>query len=89
MEKKKYQLHPEVEKTLAAYSASFNAPYKLYDTTKMLDISFDNFEVDGKSYPLSYVSFENDWEAESDPAIRRAAFQCFFSKTKRISTYDC
>ncbi|SES08838.1 oligoendopeptidase F [Psychrobacillus sp. OK032] len=93
LEKKKYQLHPEVEKTLAAYSASFNAPYKLYDTTKMLDISFDNFEVDGKSYPLSYVSFENDWEAESDPAVRRAAFQAFSAKLKEYQhttakTYD-
>jgi len=77
LKKKKYQLHPEVEKTLAAYSASFGAPYKLYDTTKMLDISFDNFEVDGKEYPLSYVSFENDWEAESDPVKRRAAFEAF------------
>ncbi|MER2089312.1 MAG: oligoendopeptidase F, partial [Sporosarcina sp.] len=28
--KKKYQLHPEVEKTLAAYSSTFNAPYGLY-----------------------------------------------------------
>lgn len=93
LEKKKYQLHPEVEKTLAAYSASFNAPYKLYNTTKMQDISFDDFEVDGKSYPLSYVSYENDWEAESDPAIRRAAFQSFSAKLKEYQhttaiTYD-
>ncbi|WP_144513158.1 oligoendopeptidase F [Bacillus sp. FJAT-22090] len=93
LKKKKHQLHPEVEKTLAAYSASFNAPYKLYDTTKMLDISFDNFEVDGKSYPLSYVSFENDWEAETDPAIRRAAFNAFSKKLKEYQhttakTYD-
>ncbi|MFJ8064821.1 oligoendopeptidase F [Psychrobacillus sp. NPDC096426] len=93
LKKKKYQLHPEVEKTLAAYSASFNAPYKLYNTTKMQDISFDNFEVGGKSYPLSYVSFENDWEAESDPAIRRAAFQSFSAKLKEYQhttaiTYD-
>lgn len=93
LEKKKYQLHPEVEKTLAAYSASFNAPYKLYNTTKMQDISFENFEVDGKSYPLSYVSFENDWEAESDPAIRRAAFESFSKKLKEYqhttaTTYD-
>ncbi|WP_342600952.1 oligoendopeptidase F [Psychrobacillus sp. FSL H8-0483] len=93
LQKKKYQLHPEVEKTLAAYSASFSAPYKLYDTTKMLDISFDNFEVNGETYPLSYVSFENDWEAESDPAIRRAAFDSFSAKLKEYQhttakTYD-
>lgn len=93
LKKKKYQLHPEVEKTLAAYSASFGAPYKLYDTTKMLDISFDNFKVDGKEYPLSYVSFENDWEAESDTEIRRAAFDAFSKKLKKYQyttakTYD-
>ena len=44
----------------------------------MVDMSFDNFEVDGKSYPLSYVSFENDWEGETDTDKRRAAFQCIF-----------
>ncbi|WP_427138746.1 oligoendopeptidase F [Psychrobacillus psychrodurans] len=93
LKKKKYQLHPEVEKTLAAYSASFGAPYKLYDTTKMLDISFDNFEVNGQEYPLSYVSFENDWEAESDPEKRRAAFDAFSKKLREYQhttakTYD-
>lgn len=91
--KKQYQLHPEVEKTLAAYSTTFNAPYKLYDTTKMIDIAFENFEVDGKSYPLSYVSFENDWEAETDTAVRRAAFNAFSAKLKdyqhtTAKTYD-
>lgn len=91
--KKQYQLHPEVEKTLAAYSATFNGPYKLYDTTKMLDITFDNFEVNGSSYPLSYVLFENDWEAESSTEVRRAAFKAFSSKLKEYQhttakTYD-
>ena len=65
----------------------------LYDTTKMVDLSFDNFEVDGKSYPLSYVSFENDWEGETDTAIRRTAFHAFSSKLKEYQhttavTYD-
>ena len=91
--KKQYQLHPEVEKTLAAFSTTFNAPYKLYDTTKMVDISFDNFEVNGKSYPLSHVSFENDWEGETNTAIRRTAFHAFSSKLKEYQhttavTYD-
>ncbi|TQR20764.1 oligoendopeptidase F [Psychrobacillus vulpis] len=91
--KKQYQLHPEVEKTLAALSSTFSAPYKLYDTTKMIDIAFDNFEVNGKSYPLSYVSFENDWESESNTELRRAAFEAFSSKLKEYQhttakTYD-
>lgn len=93
LRKKEYQLHPEAEKTLAAYSATFNAPYGLYNTTKMVDLSFEDFEVNGQSYPLSYVSFEGDWEAEPDAEIRRAAFDAFSKKLKdyqhtTAKTYD-
>ena len=91
--KKDHQLHPEVEKTLAAFSSTFNGPYGLYNTTKMVDMSFDDFEVDGKSYPLSYVTFEGDWESEADTAKRRAAFEAFSAKLKdyqhtTAKTYD-
>ncbi len=91
--KKDYQLHPEVEKTLAAYSSTFNGPYGLYNTTKMVDMAFEDFEVDGKSYPLSYVTFEGDWESEPDTAVRRAAFEAFSAKLKEYQhttakTYD-
>jgi len=91
--KKEHQLHPEVEKTLAAFSATFDGPYELYNTTKMVDIDFNNFEVDGKSYPMSYVSFEGDWESEPNTKIRRAAFQSFSSKLSEYQqttakTYD-
>lgn len=82
---KPHQLHPEVEKTLAAYSSSFSAPYGLYNTTKMVDLSFEDFEVNGKKYPLSYVSFEGDWEAETDTEVRRAAFDSF---SKQIKNYQ-
>ncbi|MEK3889097.1 oligoendopeptidase F [Bacillus sp. FSL K6-3431] len=91
--KKQYQLHPEVEKTLAAFSSTFDGPYDLYNTTKMVDLSFDDFEVNGKSYPLSYVSFEGDWESEPNTEIRRAAFEAFSNQLKdyqhtTAKTYD-
>jgi len=91
--KKEYQLHPEVEKTLAAFSTTFDAPYELYNSTKMADMAFDNFEAGGKSYPMSYVSFEGDWESETDTDIRRAAFESFSTKLKdyqqtTAKTYD-
>ncbi|TWT24782.1 oligoendopeptidase F [Planomicrobium sp. CPCC 101110] len=91
--KKRYQLHPEVEKTLAAYSSTFSAPYGLYNTTKMVDMKFEDFEVNGKNYPLSYVSFEGDWEAETNVELRRAAFNAFSDKLKdyqhtTAKTYD-
>lgn len=91
--KKNYQLHPEVEKTLAAFSSTFDGPYGLYNTTKMVDMAFDDFEVDGQKYPLSYVSFEGNWESEADTAKRRAAFKAFSRKLKdyqhtTAKTYD-
>lgn len=90
---KDYQLHPEVEKTLAAFSSTFSGPYGLYNTTKMVDMSFDDFEADGQKYPLSYVSFEGDWESEANTAKRRAAFESFSTKLKdyqhtTAKTYD-
>lgn len=90
---KPHKLHPEVEKTLAAFSSTFNAPYGLYNTTKLVDMKFDDFEVDGEKYPLSYVSFEGDWETEPDTAKRRAAYEAFYTKLKdyqhtTAKTYD-
>lgn len=91
--KKPHQLHPEVEKALAAYSSTFSAPYSLYNTTKMVDMKFDDFEAGGQSYPLSYVSFEGDWEAEPNAELRRTAFAAFSNKLKdyqhtTAKTYD-
>lgn len=93
LKKKPYQLHPEAEKALAAYGSTMNAPYELYNTTKLVDLKFENFEANGKSYPLSYNSFEGDWELESDTEIRRAAFKAFSEQLRKYQhttakTYD-
>ena len=93
LKKKPYQLHPEAEKALAAFGSTINAPYALYNTTKLVDLKFDNFEVKGESYPLSYNSFEGDWELESDTEIRRAAFNAFSEHIRKYQhttakTYD-
>ena len=90
---KPHQLHPEVEKTLAAFGSTFDALYELYNTTKLVDMKFDNFVVDGKSYPLNYNLFEGDWELETDTAVRRAAFKAFSDKLRdyqqtTAKTYD-
>ncbi|WP_438311741.1 oligoendopeptidase F [Sporosarcina sp. FA9] len=91
--KKEFQLHPEVEKTLAAFSSTFNSAYGLYNTTKMVDMTFEDFEVDGKKYPLSYVSFEGGWESEVNTDKRHAAFNTFSNKLRdyqhtTAKTYD-
>lgn len=80
LKQKAHQLHPEAEKTLAAFSTVLKAPYELYNTTKLVDMKFPTFQVKEKSYPLSYNLFEGDWELENDADIRREAFRAFYSK---------
>ncbi|MCB2355187.1 oligoendopeptidase F [Clostridium estertheticum] len=77
---KKHSLHPEVEKVLSALSGTLDSAYSTYDTTKLSDMDFKNFIVDGTEYPLSFVLFEDEWEYETDTKIRRAAFKAFSSK---------
>ncbi|WP_432357921.1 oligoendopeptidase F [Sporosarcina sp. UB5] len=90
---KPYKLHPEVEKTLAAFSSVLNAPYGLYNTTKLVDMNFNDFEVNGENYPLSYTTFEGVWESETDTKKRRAAYDAFHAKLREYQhttakTYD-
>ncbi|MED3798939.1 oligoendopeptidase F [Lysinibacillus capsici] len=82
LKQKPHQLHPEVEKALAAFSATYDAPYKTYNTTKLVDMDFGEFEVNGEKHPLSFVLYENDWEFEANTDVRRAAFQAFSSKLR-------
>lgn len=90
---KPHKLHPEVERTLAALSSVLNAPYGLYNTTKLVDMKFDDFEVDGEKFPLSYTSFEGGWESNPDTTKRRAAYDAFHAKLRQYQhtqakTYD-
>ncbi|MCG3398603.1 oligoendopeptidase F [Staphylococcus massiliensis] len=74
---KPYQLDPNVEEALASFSPIFYAPMNLYGTTKMLDLQFGDFEVDGKTYPMDYVTFENEYEDHPDTNFRRKSFEHF------------
>lgn len=80
---KPHQLHPEAERVLAAYSQTLGTPYTIYEQTKLADMKFDNFTVDGKEYPLGYSLFEDDYEYEKDTKVRRAAFDAFSAKIRQ------
>lgn len=80
-----HMLHPEAEKLLAAMAQTVAAPYEVYNNLKLADMQFDNFEVNGKSYPLGYSLFEDDFEYEPDTAVRRKAFEAF---SKKIKAYE-
>ena len=77
-----YRLHPEAERVLAAFSQTFDTPYQVYNMAKLADMKFPGFTVNGKEYPLGYSLFEDDYEYEADPVVRRTAFETFSAKLK-------
>lgn len=83
--KKKYQLSADVEKTLKVLNPTLDSPYEIYNVTKLADMKFDSFTVDGVEYPLGYSLFEDDYEYDARTNVRRAAFENF---SKKIREYE-
>ncbi|MBR0464347.1 MAG: oligoendopeptidase F [Clostridia bacterium] len=81
--KKAHMLSPETEKVLTALGRSLGLPYDVYNTMKLADISFEPFTAEGKTYPLGYSLYEDDYELESNIAVRRAAFRAFYDTLKK------
>lgn len=82
LRQKNHMLSADAESVLAAYSGLFDAPYQIYQQTKLADMDFPSFFVDDKEYPLAYSLWENVYEYEEDPRVRRTAFQTFSNKLK-------
>ena len=82
LRQKPHHLSPQTEQVLAAMSPVLQAPYQVYNMTKLADMKFDSFTVDGKEYPLGYSLFEDNYEYEVDTGVRRAAFAAFSAKLK-------
>ncbi len=74
---KAHQLSPETESVLASLSNALDLPYDIYEAMKGADMKFPDFEVDGKTYPLSYVSYENNYASDPDTGVRRRSFEVF------------
>ena len=82
LREKPHRLSAETEKVLAALSPVFNAPYDIYHMTKLADMKFGSFNVNGREYPLGYSLFEDEYEYEADTDVRRAAFRAFSDKLR-------
>lgn len=82
---KKYTLHADAEKTLKALGGVFESPSAIHMQAKMADLDYENFTVDGKEYPMSFVLFENKWESVADTAVRRTAFEFFSTNLRKYS----
>lgn len=82
LREKPHRLSAETEKVLAVLSPVFNAPYDIYHMTKLADMKFGSFTVNGREYPLGYSLFEDEYEYEADTDVRRAAFRAFSDKLR-------
>ncbi|MCR5767125.1 MAG: oligoendopeptidase F [Lachnospiraceae bacterium] len=80
---KAHYLNPETEKALTALEEFMDTPYDVYNQAKLSDMRFDDFTVNGKTYPLGYSLFEDEYEYEADTDVRRAAFRHFSDKIKQ------
>ena len=77
-----HRLTPETEAALAALRETVQAPYTIYETSKLADIQFPDFEVNGEKHPLGYSLFEDNYEYERNTEVRRAAFDAFSKKIR-------
>lgn len=74
---KPHILSKEVEETLSKLNLVLEAPLTGYDNTKLVDMSFEDFEIDGKNYEMSFVKFENEYQLEPNTEVRRKAYKNF------------
>src|SRR5690625_664781 len=78
LEKKPYQLSPDVEEVLAALREVHEAPYMIYERSKLADMQFDPIvDEDGNEHPMSFALYEDKYEISPDNDLRRKAFDSF------------
>lgn len=78
IKKKDHLFGAETERVLQALSGSvLDLPYQSYQAAKLADLSFPDFTVKHKTYPLSFSLFENKYQLEPDKKIRHQAFNSF------------
>lgn len=77
-EAKPFRLSEESEQVLASLQEVLHIPYKFYQRSKLSDMTFSSVrDSEGTVRPVSIALFENDYELNSDPVLRREAYQSF------------
>ncbi len=82
---KKHALSPDNERLLAALSPILEAPRTIYNKAKLVDLEYETLEVSGKSYPMSFVLYENQYDIDRDTEKRRTGFALFSKNLRRYS----
>ncbi|MFX6994772.1 hypothetical protein ABTH99_18125, partial [Acinetobacter baumannii] len=74
---KQHLLSPEVEKALTNLNEVLNTPYDIYTKMRAGDFDMEDFEVDGKTYKNSFVTYENYFQNHENAEIREKSFRSF------------
>ncbi|RSJ82984.1 oligoendopeptidase F [Streptococcus cristatus] len=75
--KKSHYLGADVEKALTNLGEVFYSPQDIYTKMRAGDFAMDDFEVDGKVYKNSFITYENFYQNHEDAEIREKAFRSF------------
>ncbi|MDN6899820.1 oligoendopeptidase F [Oenococcus sicerae] len=74
---KKTYLGKDIEKTISNLQSALETPYDVYTKLRAGDYHMADFQVAGKNYPNSFVSYENFYQNDENAEIREASFRSF------------
>lgn len=83
LKKKAHLLSAAEEKVIASLNSGISAPYRIYEVSKLSDMEFDDFEINGKKYANSFVLYENFHCYDTDKEIRRKSYESFCKGLKK------
>ena len=66
-----------MEKTLTNLGEVFYGPQDIYTKMRAGDFEMADFEVDGKVYKNSFVTYENFYQNHENAEVRKKAFRSF------------
>lgn len=77
-EAKPFRLSDESEFVLASLQEVLHVPFTFYQRSKLSDMAFSSVrDGEGADRPVSFALFENDYEMNPDPVLRREAYRSF------------
>ncbi|WDH84675.1 oligoendopeptidase F [Paenibacillus urinalis] len=75
---KPHRLSAETEKVLTSFGEVLGAPYRIYERSKLADMTFRTAEDGrGEEVPVSFALYENKYVESADTDLRRNAFHAF------------
>ena len=82
---KPHHLTKETEALLKSLDPVMELPYSVYQAAKFKDLDFPDFQVEGKTYPLSFILYEDQYAYDPDTDLRRESYAAF---SKGLEAYE-